>query len=106
MTPTRRTFLEAAGASLALAPSLVSAGAQAPKPRGAALASTYHYLSHAYHIVGRFLHGFEVYDGRGLHRPEFDIASLYIEQTPDATDLGRAKARKFGVRQSPTIADA
>ena len=41
-----------------------------------------------------------------LHRPPFEIASLYIEQTPEATDLGRAKARKHGVRLSPTIADA
>ncbi|MFO0888368.1 MAG: hypothetical protein U0790_04375 [Isosphaeraceae bacterium] len=36
----------------------------------------------------------------------FEISSLYIEQTPDATDLGRAKARRHGVRLSPTIADA
>ena len=37
----------------------------APKrPRVAVLASTYFYLSHAYHIVGRFLDGFAVHDGR------------------------------------------
>ena len=31
---------------------------------------------------------------------------MFIEQTPQATDLGRAKARQHGIRQSPTIADA
>src|SRR5256885_811562 len=49
MTPSRRSFLGAAGASMALGPAL----APRARPRVAALASTYHYLSHAYHIVGR-----------------------------------------------------
>lgn len=138
MTPisSRRQFLESAGASTGLgmaltAASAASAGAMASptldqpggsegstRPRVAALASTYFYLSHAYHIVGRFLDGFPVYDGRekeggrsgpigpNLHLPSFEIASLYIEQVADATDLGRAKAKKHGVRLSPTIADA
>ena len=55
---------------------------EGPKPKLAALTTVYHYLSHAYHIVGRFLDGFPVHDGRGLHRPDFEIASLFIEQTP------------------------
>jgi hypothetical protein len=104
MQPSRRTFLEAAGATITLGPTVVARSPQA-RPKVAALASVYHYLSHAYHIVGRFLDGFVVHDGHGLHRPEFEIASLFIEQTP-TTDLGRAKAKSFGVRQSPTIADA
>ncbi|MDX2035087.1 MAG: hypothetical protein SFX72_00450 [Isosphaeraceae bacterium] len=96
------------GAGLAGAAVASAAEAQAPrrKPRIAAITSVYHYLSHAYHIVGRFLDGFVVNDGRGLHRPEFDVASLYIEQTPEKTDLGRAKARDFDVRLAPDIADA
>src|SRR5262249_38067510 len=44
-------------------------------------------------------------EGPRLHRPEFEIASLFIEQTPEA-DLGKAKAKRHGVRLSPTIADA
>ena len=81
---------------------------QAPgrRPKITALATTYYYLSHAYHIVGRFLDGFVVYDNRGVHKPEFEVASLFIEQTADATDLGRAKAKRHHVRLSPTIADA
>jgi hypothetical protein len=112
-SPTRRSFLEASGAALAL-PAVAMAPAPSPMqdapPKGrlkvAALATVYHYLSHAYHIVGRFLDGFVVHDGHGLHKPDFDIASLFIEQVTDDTDLGRAKARRHGVRLSPTIADA
>lgn len=114
----RRAFLEnlglAAGAGAALGTSRTPAAEEAPKrPKVAALASTYFYLSHAYHIVGRFLDGFPIYDGgpgrtpeQNLHRPPFDVASLYIEQVADDSDLGRAKAARHGVRLSPTIADA
>jgi hypothetical protein len=106
---TRRRFLEVTGAATALpavaaAPAGEAAGAR--RPRIAALASVYYYLSHAYHIVGRFLDGFVVYDGQGTHKPPFDVASLFIEQVNEATDLGRAKAKRHGVRLSPSIADA
>ncbi len=127
--PSRRQFLETTAAGMALGANVnlsaamepgaaaaagASADQPATRPKVAALASTYFYLSHAYHIVGRFLDGFTVYeDGLSstsipgeLHKPPFEIASLYIEQTSDATDLGRAKARRHGVRLSPTITDA
>jgi hypothetical protein len=111
MDQSRRAFLEAAGASVALgtlAGKTPAAVQEPPKrrPRIAAVSTVYHYLSHAYHIVGRFLDGFVVYGGQGLHKPDFEVASLFIEQTPDETDLGRANARRHGVRLSPTIADA
>jgi hypothetical protein len=104
MSTTRREFLGGAAATLGL---LGVPGPDLPaRPKVAALASTYHYLSHAYHIVGRFLDGFVVFDeGPRLHRPDFEVASLFIEQTPEA-DLGKAKANRHGVRLSPTIADA
>ncbi|WP_165070918.1 Gfo/Idh/MocA family oxidoreductase [Paludisphaera rhizosphaerae] len=114
----RRAFLEsvglAAGAGAALGTGRAAASEEAPRrPKIAALTSTYFYLSHGYHIVGRFLDGFPVYDGgpgrtpeQNLHRPPFDVASLYIEQVADDSDLGRAKAARHGVRLSPTIADA
>src|ERR1017187_3555016 len=116
---TRRRFLETSGATAAMAglstapasyPGVNEALAQvaeAPsRPKVAAIASVYHYLSHAYHIVGRFLDGFVVHDGHGLHKPPFEIASLFIEQVSPATDLGRAQAGRHQVRLSPTIADA
>jgi hypothetical protein len=106
--PTRRGFLGSAGAAVGLA-KLAQGADPAPEPRRpkvAAVTTVYHYLSHAYHIVGRFLDGFVLYDGRGHYRPGCDVVSLFIEQTPDETDLGRDKARRHGVRLSPTIADA
>src|ERR1700719_3210979 len=116
---TRRQFLEVTGASVGLtglgghpatAPCVEESTQPEPRsnvrPKVAALATVYHYLSHAYHIVGRFIDGFPIHDGNGLHKPPFEIASLFIEQTPARTDLGRAKASQRGIRQSPTIADA
>ncbi len=116
---TRRHFLELTGWSVGVA-GLGRTGISEPqnqerpdpapsagsRPKIAAPASVYTYLSHAYHIVGRFLDGFAVHDGHGLHKPPFEVVSLFIEQTPEGTDLGRAKAQKHGVRLSPTIADA
>ena len=116
--PTRRRFLELSGTAAGMAGVPVAAARHMPeatsirtalappRPKIAALASTYYYLSHAYHIVGRFLDGFVVHDGHGLHKPPFDIASLFIEQVSPATDLGRAHSAEKHVRLSPTIADA
>jgi hypothetical protein len=85
----------------------IGQGVQAlPRPKVAALASTYYYLSHAYHIVGRFLDGFVVHDGHGLHKPPFEISSLFIEQVAPATDLGQGQAARHHVRLSPNTADA
>ena len=104
---TRRRFLEISGAA-ALAGgagthATFARGAQLPatRPKIAALASTYYYLSHAYHIVGRFLDGFVVHDGQGLHKPPFEIASLFIDQAAPATDLGRAHAGEHHVKIYP-----
>ncbi|WP_165230213.1 hypothetical protein [Aquisphaera insulae] len=114
--PSRRQFLESTAAAMMLVPMAEAACGEEPnrRPRIAALASTYFYLSHAYHIVGRFLDGFTVYgDDRApagreatSHKPAFDVASLYIEQVAEDSDLGRAKAKRHGVRLSPTIEDA
>lgn len=119
MATTRRVFLGATGATVGLAglgwasdePARFPYAQGSPppdRPKGpklAAITTAYHYLSHAYHIVGRFLDGFVLHDGRGLHSPPFEIASLFIDQTPP-NDLGRARAKRHGVRLSPTIADA
>ncbi|AMV39106.1 hypothetical protein [Planctomyces sp. SH-PL62] len=113
----RRVFLEGVGLAAGLGAAgvrpVVGSEEPARRPRIAVLSSTYFYLSHAYHIVGRFLDGFPVYEGgpgrtaeQNLHRPLFEIASLYIEQVTEETDLGRAKAARHDVRFSPSIADA
>lgn len=111
--PSRREFIEATGLAIGIGGLAGGATADAAEPSGlpkiAAVVTVYHYLSHAYHIVGRFLDGFVLYDQEGggrLHRPAVEIVSLFIEQTPEETDLGQAKAKRHGVRLSPTIADA
>jgi hypothetical protein len=61
----------------------------------AVLTTVYRPLSHAYHIAGRFLHGYA--RGGKLHVPKHYVHSLYVDQTPD-NDLSDFVARKFGVR--------
>ncbi|MBX9585293.1 MAG: hypothetical protein K2X87_33725 [Gemmataceae bacterium] len=112
---TRRSFLASSLlATEGLHPPLAVAGddfprtkpPKRPKPAAknvAVVASVYTYLSHAYHIAGRFLDGY-LADGRH-HFPEFGVASVYVEQKP-AGDLSGELAREHGFRISPTIADA
>lgn len=69
----------------------------------ALLTTTYHYLSHAYHIAGRFLNGYLRDDG--YHFPDSEIASVFVEQQ-GKRDLSRDIARTHGLRHCPTIADA
>ncbi len=69
--PSHRQLLETAAAGMALGMGMmtvsggaaVAAAAAQPgrRPRVTALTSVYFYLSHASHIVGRFLDGFVVY---------------------------------------------
>lgn len=106
----RRSFLAAS----ALAP-FVRAGAndtprtkppKRAKPAAkkvAVVASVYWYLSHAYHIAGRFLDGYM--KGDEYHFPEFGVASAYVEQVK-ANDLSRELAKEHGFRISASIEDA
>ena len=107
----RRKFL-ASAAALTLA-SGVSARTDAPegalplsrtrpsKPSNkgrkplAVICTVYRPLSHAYHIAGRFLHGYV--RGGQLHVPKHYVHSLYVDQTPE-NDLSREAGREFGVR--------
>jgi hypothetical protein len=107
----RRHFL-ATAAALALPPSVRAADrplthppkrSQPAKRKLALLTTTYHYLSHSYHIGGRFLNGYLRADG--YHFPDAELASIFAEQlTPK--DLSRDIAKTHGVRHAPTIADA
>jgi hypothetical protein len=69
----------------------------------AVIATVYRPLSDAYHLVGRFLHGY-TRDGRH-HVPKQYVASLYVDQTPD-NDLSREISKDHGIRSARTIADA
>ena len=112
----RRKFL-ASAAALGIAGALAgsaNAGAPAGRPRMghpdtkgrkplAVVTTVYRPLSHAYHIAGRFLHGYP--RGGKLHVPHHYVHSLYVDQTPD-NDLSRELGRDFGVRVTRNVADA
>ncbi len=77
---------------------------EAVRPKIAAITTEYRKYSHTQHIVDRFLEGYG-WNGRH-HRPEMDVVSLYVDQTPDG-DLTRDRASRFptmGIFH--TVADA
>lgn len=112
----RRSFIQASAAGLALAQAqpdqhaTPGPRAQPPAPpdrprrRLAVVTTAYHYLSHAYHLCGRFLHGY-LRDGR-MHYPDWQIASLYVDQPNHRGDLSRELSREFGFTRHDTVADA
>lgn len=111
MLTTRRAFLAAsalAGAGLAPITAADSLRTRPPKRKKpaekkiAVVCSVYWYLSHAYHIAGRFLDGYMVGDEH--HFPEQGVASMYVQQLHK--DLSRGLAKEHGFRLSPTIEDA
>src|SRR5437879_3585438 len=93
MPPSRRDFLHASSAAAvaSLAPGEAPARPQAqprsrpparpdqPRRRLAVVTTAYYYLSHAYHVCGRFLHGY-LRSGR-MHYPDYAIAGMHVEQT-------------------------
>ncbi|HEX7446555.1 MAG TPA: hypothetical protein VF306_03360, partial [Pirellulales bacterium] len=74
-----------------------------PLPRVAAINSIYRYKSHAYHIAGRFIHG---YSREGFHhQPPFRLVRMYNDQYPD-DDLGRDTCRRHDIELADTVAAA
>lgn len=108
----RRHFLQASGAAISV--SALAAAEQGPRtepaPRPtksqkklAVVTTAYYYLSHAYHICGRFLYGY-LRDGK-LHYPDFDLAAMYVEQKKEG-DLSVELSGKHGFTIYPDIASA
>ena len=71
--------------------------------RIAVIATVYRYLSHAQHLVDRFLVGYPR-DG-AWHKPDMKVVSLYVDQRPDG-DQSAARAKEFDFQVYPTVADA
>lgn len=88
-------------ALLGTAAALPLLGKQSPK-RIAMITTIYRYLSHGQHMGDRFLVGYP-HNG-AWHMPGAKIVSLYVDQKPDG-DLSEARAREFGFRVYPTIAE-
>jgi hypothetical protein len=100
----RRTFVNAVGASVAGASAVSAAQPKQERRRRLAVVTTeWRERSHAWHMAERFLHGYPK-EGR-WHRPPFDVVSAYVDQTPK-NDLSRARAQEFGFKIHRTIAEA
>lgn len=95
MTITRRTFLAGAAGVPALA--------QAKPKRVAIVTTIYRLQSHGQHIGDRFIVGYP-FAGE-WHKPDTQVVSLYVDQKP-AGDLSEARAKEFGFKVYPTIAEA
>jgi len=92
---TRRHFLQTSAAL---------AAAQTAQPKKLAIITTiYRYLSHGQHMGDRFLVGYPL-EG-AWHKPNIQVASLYVDQKPEG-DLSGERAREFGFKVYPTIAEA
>jgi hypothetical protein len=98
----RRTFL---GTAALAAGSLVrSADPPVPPRKKLAVVTTeWRFRSHAWHMAERFLAGYPV-DGK-WHTPPFEVVSAYVDQEPKG-DLSRDRAKEFGFKIYPTIAEA
>jgi hypothetical protein len=73
------------------------------KPRVAAINSIYRLRSHAYHIAGRFIHG---YTRLGFHhQPPFELVRMWNHQQPK-DDLGPSVCKTHGIELCETIPDA
>jgi len=71
--------------------------------RIAVIGTVYRYLSHAQHLVDRFLVGYPR-DG-AWHKPDMKVVSLYVDQKPDG-DQSAARAKEFDFQVYPTVAEA
>jgi hypothetical protein len=83
---------------------LVLSAQRKPRPKLAAICTTYFKYSHSQHIVDRFLEG---YGWNGTHHhPEMDLVSIYIDQIRD-DDVSRTRLQEFpAMKRYPTIAEA
>jgi hypothetical protein len=99
----RRTFL---GTTASLAAASLAQSADPPKnphKKLAIVTTEWRYRSHAWHMGERFLAGYPL-EGK-WHRPPFDIVAAYVDQFPK-NDLSRERAKEFGFKIYPTIAEA
>lgn len=75
-----------------------------PKRRLGVVTTVYHYLSHAYHICGRFFDGY-LRAGK-MHFPDWHIAGMYVDQPKHAGDLSREFAKEHDFTIHAEVAGA
>jgi len=108
MSVSRREFLAGSSASLLTGAALSQASASEPvtrpaKPvRVAAINSVFRLRSHAYHIVGRMVHG---YTRNGFHhRPALQVVRMLNDQTPK-DDLSVDFCQRHNIELCKTVAE-
>ncbi len=113
----RRKFLATSAASLAAIGWGVSAmsaqpdktASDSPQPapkkrlRVAAINSIFRLRSHAYHILGRFVHGYRK-DGFH-HQPPFDVVRMFDDQAPK-DDMGPAFCKQHNIELCQSVPQA
>jgi len=106
MSFARRHFLKSSAIALAAPHSLFGQTlgySSGPRKRIAFLGTTVFQHSHSQHFIDRHAMGY-TWGGR-WQMPRFDVASVYIEQTPEA-DLAKSRIEKYGLKSFTSIADA
>src|SRR5713101_2086077 len=100
MPISRRQFI----AGSAVTPLSLHAQRHPERPKLAAVCTTYFRMSHAQHIVDRFLDG---YGWNGTHHhPPMDLVALYVDQVGQ-NDLSRERAARHPtLKMSASIAEA
>src|SRR5580704_15861602 len=104
---TRRSFLNtsftATSVALLGAPVASFALPAAPRKKMAIICTEFRLQSYAQHMGDRFLVGYPL---NGVwHDPSLEVVSMYVDQTP-GNDLSRQRAKEFGFKIYPTIAEA
>jgi len=112
----RRTFLHAALAATGAGPLLAQDAPRALPPKRptpptkklALVTTAYHYLSHAYHLAGRFLYGY-LREGK-MHYPDWGLAGMFVEQRTrkegPTRDLSAEVSKAHGVPVFDSVAEA
>jgi hypothetical protein len=100
MTVSRRSFLASAAVPFVLTSGRTADG---PRKKIAFLGTEVRLHSHAQHFLDRHAMGY-TWAGQ-WQKPRFDVASVYIDQFPKG-DLAKGRIAKYGLKQTPTIADA
>lgn len=102
----RRDWLGATAGALSLAACGISrpaCGAEAKRPRVAAVITEFTHRSHAHVILENFLEPY-YFNGR-LTDPGVDVVGLYVDQFPADRDMARDVAKQYGLQIFPTIAE-
>jgi hypothetical protein len=99
----RRSFLGTTSTGLLAGTSGTGAEGRGPRKKLAIVTTEWRERSHAWHMGDRFLVGYPI-EGK-WHQPALEVVSAYIDQFPK-NDLSRKRAKEFGFKIYPTIAEA